>query len=144
MSSALVIKNRFDGNEYRVSIIPVCKRVRFTNYLAEEIVAKAQQKEMGMGLMSFDNLIFEAAIFPKKKFFKPLFSIELDDGYTNKMTESEFTEFVHNIIANEKIEDLMNGELDVYGKYGFMAMKHDMWQLFLLSKMRVVFIFKST
>ena len=91
----------------------------------------------------FDNIIFEAAIFPKKNFFKPLFAIELDDGRSKKMTEEEFTKFVHHIIANEKIEDLMNGVLDTYSKYGFMASEHDMWQLFLLSKIRIGFIFKD-
>jgi hypothetical protein len=88
-------------------------------------------------------LFFEAAIFPKKKFFKPLFSIELDDGYNKKITGEEFTKFIHHIIENEKIADLMSGELDVYNKYGFMATGHDMWQLFFLSKMRIVFIFRN-
>ena len=97
---------------------------------------------MGLKPMSFDNIIFEAAIFPKKKFFKPLFSIELDDGYSKKTTEEEFAKFIHHVIANEKIEDLMNGVLDIYEKYGFIATEHDMWQLFLLSKMRIVFIFR--
>ncbi len=146
MSSALVIKNKFDGNDYRVSIVPVHKRASVPSPIVSFFPGGAFSENTGENILeptSFDNIIFEAAIFPKKKFFKPLFSIELDDGYSKKMTEEEFTKFVHHIIANEKIADLMNGVLDVYNKYGFMAIEHDMWQLFFLSKMRIVFIFKD-
>jgi hypothetical protein len=44
---------------------------------------------------------------------------------------------------NEKIEELMNGVLDIYKKYNFVAIEHDMWNLFLLCKMRIVFILKD-
>ena len=51
------------------------------------------------------------------------------------MSEDEFTKFVHHLIANEKIEDLRNGENGIYKKYGFIATEHDMWQLLLLRKL---------
>ena len=142
MSSVSTLKNKFDGNNYRVSIVPVRKSASIPDPL-RKTTPKEYWHSMGLKPMSFDNIIFEATIFPKKKFFKPLFSIELDDGYSKKTTEEEFTKFTHHIIMNEKIEDLMNGVLDIYEKYGFAAAEHDMWQLFLLSKMRIVFIFKN-
>ncbi|MGP8153274.1 MAG: hypothetical protein ACLQBQ_03895 [Smithella sp.] len=142
MSSVSTLKNKFDGNDYRVSIVPVRKRASIPDPLRKTI-PKEYWHSMGLKSMSFDNIIFEAAIFPKKNIFKPLFSIELDDGYSNKTTEDEFTKFIHHIIMNEKIEELMNGILDIYGKYNFVAIEHDIWNLFLLSKMRIVFILKD-
>ena len=142
MSSVSTLKNKFDGNNYRVSIVPVRKRASIPDPLRKTI-PKEYWHSMGLKPMSFDNIIFEATIFPKKKYFKPLFSIELDDGYSEKTTEEEFTKFIHHIIMNEKVEDLMNGVLDIYEKYGFAAAEHDMWNLFLLSKIRIVFILKE-
>jgi len=142
MGFVLILKNKFDGNDYRVSIVPVRKRASIPDPLRKAI-PKQYWRSMGLKPICFDNIIFEAAIYPRKKFFKPLFSIELDDGYSKKTTEEEFTKFIHHIIANEKIEDLMNGVLEIYKKYGFVATEHDMWQLFLLRKIRIVFILKD-
>jgi hypothetical protein len=93
--------------------------------------------------MRFDHIIFEAAIFSKDKFFKPTFSIELDDGYSKKMTGEEFAVLIQTVVENEKIDDLISGDLDVYKKYGFFSVARDMWQLFFLSNMRIIFIFKN-
>jgi hypothetical protein len=120
MSSAPVIKNKFDGNDYRVSIIPARKRASIPNPLERALSDMAGEKKIVFKLarLYFDNIIFEAAIFPKKRIFKPLFIIALNDGYSKQMTEEEFTKFVHHIMANEKTEDLMNGVSDIYEKYG--------------------------
>jgi len=141
MSSELIIKNKFDGNDYRISIAPVCKKVSVPNPLEQTFSGIGSKLELPR--FNFDNIILEAAIFSKKKTFKPLFVIALDDGYSEPMTEEAFAKIVHHIIANEKIDDLKNGENDIYKKHGFIATEHDMWQLFLLSKMRLVFIFKD-
>jgi hypothetical protein len=148
MSSAAFIKNKFDGNDYRVSIAPVRKRASIPNPLERAFSDLAGEKipselRRSLGRLDFDNIILEAAIFPQKKFLKPLFIIALDDGYSEPMAEEEFAKFVYRIIANEKIEDLKNGENGIFKKYGFIASEHDMWQLFLLSKLRIVFITKN-
>jgi hypothetical protein len=142
MSSISILKNKFNGNDYKVSITPVQKRASIPDPLRKTI-SKEYWQSMGLKQMNFDNIIFEAAIFPKKSILKPLFCIELNDVYSNKTTEEEFTKFIHHIIMNEKIEELMNGVLDIYKKYNFVAIEHDMWNLFLLCKMRIVFILKD-
>lgn len=140
MNSASIINNKFNGNDYRVSIVPVHKRISIPGPLSG--VADGIKLEP----MEFDSIIFEAAIFVKKSFLKPFFVIELDD-YSKKTTAEEFAKFIHHIIANEKIDTLMNfgkGLDDAYHKYGFMAARHDIWSLFVLGRIRTIFIFKDS
>jgi hypothetical protein len=168
MSSAAIINNKFDGNNYRVSIVPVRKRMSIPDLMAEFYPEGSSPvwegtDESVLKPRKFDA-IFEAAVFKKGKIWKPFFVIEY--GFTidsmteslkdltevilrkkinlvkDKITEEEFGKFVHNIIANEKLDLVMNGKSDVYIQYGFMATKNDMWQLFYLGKMIFVFIEK--
>jgi hypothetical protein len=46
-------------------------------------------------------------------------------------------------MANERIEELMIGKPDIYKKHNLYAMEHDLWQLFYLSKVRIVFLFRD-
>lgn len=147
MGFSSIVKNKFDNNDYRVSIVPVHKRVSIPNAFKRG----ANQNEFVnmMGAIDseperFDNIIFEAAIFSKKNFYKPLFIIELD-GIQKDDTEEKFKKLISHIVTNERIEDLRNfqDELSsVYRKYGFVAIRWDMWQLLFLSKIRVIFIFE--
>ena len=130
-----IIKNNLDDNYYRVSIVPNRKRA--------SVPFSYDKRSIGEPI-KFDNIIFEAAIFPKKKCFKPLFIIELDDWHEKKMSEDEFAYFVNHIIENEKIDNLMRDVSDTYKKYGFLAIEHDMWQFFFLSKIRFIFIVKDS
>ena len=110
MSSAIVIKNKFDNKDYRISIIPVCKRVSIPNAFRRDPNPNEYVKvagEINSEPTEFDNIIFEAAIFAKNSFYKPLFTIELD-GITNEDAGEKFKKFVCHVIVNEKIDDLMN------------------------------------
>ncbi len=149
MSSGTVIKNKFDNKEYFVSIIPVQKQIQIEE---SKIRTLSNQKSLekikkdDLGLIEFNNIIFEAAIFlspiinPLKP--KTLFSIELNDENIKKMSEDEFTKFVNNIIENEKIDDLINKDLDLYKKHGFLTIRHTMWQLLTSSEIKFIFISK--
>lgn len=129
MSSSQVIKNRIDGEDYRVSIAPVHKSVSV---------------QLNMGLSAdFDDIVYEAAVFRKRNFFKPLFTIEFDDSHSKRISEAEFTKLIHHLISTEAIPTLMNGGTELFKKYGFLATEHDMWQLFVLSRLRMVFICKD-
>jgi len=72
MSSISILKNKFNGNDYKVSITPVQKRASIPDPLRKTI-SKEYWQSMGLKQMNFDNIIFEAAIFPKKSILKPLF-----------------------------------------------------------------------
>ena len=78
--SSVFIRNKFDGNDYRVSVVPVCKRASVPNPLERELAHLAGGKSAGFKLQrfNFDHIILEAAIFPGKKLFKPLFIIALE------------------------------------------------------------------
>ncbi len=168
--NSVIIKNKFDSNDYRISIIPVRKSASIPDSWAEFYPAGSNpvREDTGENVLKprrFDS-IFEAAIFKKGGFWKPLFFIEygstIDPVVENlknltesmlkrkinlaedKITEEEFTKSIHHIIANENIDDAKNGVSDLYSKYGFVATKHDMWQLFFLSKTRIIFIDKSS
>ena len=144
MSSLLVAKNKFDGNEYRISALPVHKHIDVPVEFEGEF-SKKMARGMGIKSLQFNNIIFEAYVFTKRAQVKPSFTIEFDEKYGGNTTEGEFAKLIQEIIANEKIEDVMNFKNDfdvenVYKKYGLKATKTDIWAIVFLSKMRTIFV----
>jgi hypothetical protein len=139
MNSPVTLNNKFDDNDYIVSIASVRKRISIPDPLSE-----CFPKGTILESTRFDNIIFEAAIFRPPKKFKPFFTIELNE-YGTKITKEDFTKFIHHIIVNEEIDNLINSKkvFNTYKKYGYIARRHDMWQLFLLTKTIFIFIFKD-
>jgi hypothetical protein len=145
MRSETFIRNKFDGNEYRVSIAKVRKRISLPNPLERAFpeLAGGKIQALGLGAMNLNNIILEAAIFPKNGRYKPQFLIALDDGYSEPTTKEEFTKFVLELMANERLEELMNGKPEIYKRHNLYARGHDLWQLIFLSKVRIVFPFRD-
>jgi hypothetical protein len=139
MDSSVTLNNKFDGKDYMVSIVSVHKRISIPDLLSE-----CFPKGTILESTRYGNITFEAAIFRSPKKFKPFFTIELNE-YGTKITKEDFTKFIHHIIVNEEIDNLIDSKkvFDTYKKYGYIARRHDMWHLFLLSKTIFIFIFKD-
>ena len=129
-------RNMFNGKSYGISIVPVHKSVSIPN---------PNPRIGGEFMMPFNNIYLEAAIFNEGGFFKPFLLIELNHVCGERITEDDFRKFIFHIMANEQIDDPVNfeGMCDIFSKYGFFAQSHEIWQLFYLRKIKMIFIFKD-
>lgn len=135
MRNSFSVKNENDQIIYIVSIVHVQKR--FTT--------PPISKEVNFGIINYDNIIFEAAIYKKKASFKPFFIIELDDTARKGISEHEFTSLIKNVITKEKIENLIDEKKcdEIFEKYGFLSNFQYIWSLFVFSKIKVIFLMKD-
>ena len=132
--------NLSTGQTYLISIIPIRKR----------IVIPMDLFGVPIDPLRFDHLVFQAAVYRKRRvhplllgFTVPTFVINLDDP-TGRISESGLSELVGRLLANERIEDIYSEEdcNDIFKKYGFYAVRHDIRTLLLLfKKVRHIFVF---
>src|ERR1035441_93334 len=94
--------NRFDGQIYVASIIST----------RTHILAPIKIGEIPVEPLRFEHLIFQAAVYPKKRihswklaFTLPTLVIHLD-CLPERTSENEFAEFVCKLLANEHIDGL--------------------------------------
>lgn len=146
-SPLLVVNNKFDGKEYRFTALPVKKKtsvpIEYDNWFSKKMA-----KDMGLEIMSFDNIVFESFVFNKAGQIKPSFAIMFNDEYSKRMPRADFVKLIGDILKNEKIDDIMNfsndlGKENAYKKYGLHAFKCDIWTLAFMSKIRTIFLMKD-
>ena len=135
MANYQTVKNLTDGKNYFISIVPTNKRFVF------------EPEIPGFGPIIFKHLISEAAIYAGKPrvFSKPILVIHVD-GY--KLTADEFRAFVNSIVSlvtNETLASLYDGGWEnIYEKYGYVALRRDIWSIWFWQKIKHIFLRKKS
>jgi|SRR5664279_3775094 hypothetical protein len=133
--------NKFNGQTYIASIIPTRNRIQIPIKIGGIPIEP----------LRFDNLIFQAAVYPKQKihswrlaFTPPTLVINLN-CLPDRISENEFAALASKLLMTERISDLYAEGIyrDVYKGYGFESVRHDIRPLLRFKKVKHIFIFQT-
>lgn len=135
MENRKLIKNKSSNEDFFVSVVPVKK----------EISIPMKLDELQLPDTEFSNIIFEAAIYKNNEIKsptpKPFLIVNLDDGLSKPETQEVFEQNIFNLVENSNLNnnDSVMNELRVMG---YESLIHNIWNLFFLSNIKHVFIFR--
>jgi hypothetical protein len=116
------------------------------NSVQKHISIRIDAPGVSLGSINLSHITIQAAVYAQSRhmFSKPLVVVNVNDP-RGRIERADFQEFMRALLREESIEDLTNESTSstIFHKYGFESLIQDIWSVFLLRRVRNVFIFQT-